>query len=1077
MGRLHLELLGGFSAHFEGGRPLVLPMRKAQALLAFLALPAGRVHSREKLTALLWGETSALRARQSFRQALVTLRRALAPAQPAALVVRGDTIALDPGAVVVDVADLEAAVADGGAAALTHAGQLYCGDLLDGFSLDVPTFDDWRAAECERLRELMLDGLARLLSEQLRTEAPGAAIQTALRMLAIDPLQEAVHRTQMRLLVHLGRRAAALQQYQVCVGWLKRELSTEPEEETRRLYREILRSAGASSPDAMESEPPAAALIGAVDVRLIGRAAQLEALQAALARMLDTGGRVVLVTGGAGIGKTRLIQEFVTQAFPAGVRVALARCHETEQALPLHPWIDALRGHRPSLDPAIRQRLDAAAASQLVRVFPELQRSGDPPVATSAQPALLFDAVFDLIGELSAAGPVVLVLEDLHWADAMSARLLAFVGRRAHHLPLLIVGTMRPEELVDAPVLAQALAELRGDGGLDQIALGLLSEPESRELVQALRPSRRAGRDWESIAGRIWAASEGNPFVIVESVRSLEPDVTEGLGSTRGRSIEDFVGARLDRLTEHPRHVVNVAAAIGRSFSFALLWRASRLSESEAADAVEHLVRRRLLDAEGDRLTFCHDWIRQVAYERLLPVQRLVLHGAIGQAMQTLHAEHLDDVADQLGHHYARAGDASKAIPHLIRFAELAADRYALDDAYRALQQALVAIDRLEPAASHRARLDVSVRQASVLSVLGRQREVLAALRACGGELKHVNDPRLASEYFLRLGITHFYLGEYADAQLAAEQALIEGERADDAERMGKALYVLALNSYGLGAARRGIDYATRAIPRLEGTRSQYWLGLVHFTLALNSVVVGALDAAFDAATRAREVGTTIHDFRLIAGAGYVTAWVHSLRGECEEAIRAAREAIDASRDPTANSLATGSLGLAYLELGDPAAVRTLEKAVEQLTRIPLRQGVVRHLVYLSEAHLLTGDLARARETAARAREMSQADEVLFNIGLVERAHGRIAQIDKDLPAAADLFRRALAAFTDSEATFETGRTHVDAAVVAAARGDVDAARTHFAAALAAFATAPAPRRAAATRHLMTALGLERPAS
>src|SRR5262249_21825901 len=168
-----------------------------------------------------------------------------------------------------------------------------------------------------------------------------------------------------------------------------------------------------------------------------------------------------------------------------------------------------------------------------------------------------------------------------------------------------------------------------------------------------------------------------------------------------------------------------------------------------------------------------------------------------------------------------------------------------------------------------------------------------------------------------------------------------------------------------------------------------------HFTLALNSVVVGALDAAFHAASRARDVGMAIHDFRLIAGAGYVTAWVHSLRGECEEAIRVAREAIDASRDPTANSLAVGSLGLAYLELGDPAAVHTLETAVAQLTRIPLRQGVVRHLVYLSEAHLMRGDLARARETAARAREMSQADEVLFNIGLVDRAHGRIAQADE----------------------------------------------------------------------------------
>jgi DNA-binding SARP family transcriptional activator len=371
MARLRLELLGGFSARLADGQPCLLPTKKVQALLAYLALPPGRPHSREKLTALLWGDTPETQARQSFRQALAMLRRALG--EPTPVLAQGDAIALDPQAVEVDVAQVEVAVAEGSREALERAAALYRGDLLDGFGLDEAPFEDWRALERERLHELVLEGLARLLGDQVREGRSEAGIQTARRILALDPLQEAVHRVLMRLLLRQGRRAAALQQYQACVSALQRELGIEPEEETRALYRELLRGSGVRRPGGAgpRRSPEAAAT---THQALVGRAAELGALRDAFERALDHGARVAVVSGEAGIGKTRLLEELTVEAAARGARVLSAWCYETERGLPFRPWIDAFRGEQPALDSALAAALGPAARVSLARVFPELAR-------------------------------------------------------------------------------------------------------------------------------------------------------------------------------------------------------------------------------------------------------------------------------------------------------------------------------------------------------------------------------------------------------------------------------------------------------------------------------------------------------------------------------------------------------------------------------------------------------------------------------------------------------------------------------------------------------------------------------
>lgn len=234
---LKLALLGGFQARVGDGPSLAFPTRKGQALLAYLALKRAQPQPRDKLASLLWGETGEEQSRNSLRQTLFNIRRTLADAA-ASLVIEGETLMLAPD-VWVDALWFDQLAAEGTPAALEQAAALYTGDLLEGLSLREPPFEDWLLVERERLRERAFEVLARLLRHQAETGATEPAIHTAARLLALDPLQEAVHRMLMRLYLRQGRRGAAQRQYQACVEVVQRELSVEVEPETRQLFQEI----------------------------------------------------------------------------------------------------------------------------------------------------------------------------------------------------------------------------------------------------------------------------------------------------------------------------------------------------------------------------------------------------------------------------------------------------------------------------------------------------------------------------------------------------------------------------------------------------------------------------------------------------------------------------------------------------------------------------------------------------------------------------------------------------------------------------------------------------------------------
>ena len=721
MPRLNIVLLGGFQGRVDASAPLTLPTRKSQALLAFLALPPGRSHPREKLASLLWGGMREPQARRGLRQSLFTLRKAV-DAEPPALLIDGESVALNPASVDVDVVEFERHVAEGTPAALERAATLYRGELLEGLALQEAPFEEWLLAERERLRELVLEALAKLLRHQRTTEATEAALRTGLRLLALDPLQEPVHRTVMRLYVQLGRRPSALRQYQICVGILQRELSVEPETTTKQLYQEILRQRpshaaadveSAATAHAVPAEAPASDDTLPRELPLVGRATEIGRLREVLNRAWEGHGQVAALIGEAGVGKSRLLAELAAEAVALGGRVLVGRCYEAEQILPFAAWVDALRAGRVDADKDFLEGLNPLWRPELARLLPELGVSGHRPGQSPVDYRHLFESVAQLVRHLVLHQPVVLILEDLHWGDEMSLRLLSFLGRRLQTWPLLVVGTAREEDLPGAPILRRTLEDLARDKHLVELRLAPLSKEETLTLVRTLARAERNEAVTTGFAEQVWIISEGNPFAVVETVRALPEGFVADPSATLAvpKRVREVILRHLEALSERGRDLTIVAAVIGREFDFPLLCRAAGVEENEAAESLEELVRRRVLHSVGERFDFTHDRIREVAYGRLLRERQRALHARIANSMEMLYADRLAEQVERLAHHAARGELGDKAVGYLRQAGAKAFANSAHTDALAYFTQALDLLGKLAPGPA-RDREELSLRLA-----------------------------------------------------------------------------------------------------------------------------------------------------------------------------------------------------------------------------------------------------------------------------------------------------------------------------------------------------------------------------
>ncbi len=1068
MSRFQLQVLGGFELRDPSGALVRLPTRKAEALLTYLALAAEQAPARDSLTALLWGEVSEQNARATLRQTLSLIGKALGRG---ALLAQGQAVALAPGALATDALEFaRCRSGEGDAETLARAAALYRGELLAGLAVNEPSFEGWLLVERERLREHAIDLLAHLVGIHRKRGELGSAIQAALQLLRLDPLLESGHRALMRLYMQQGRRGAALRQYQACVSVLERELGAAPELETRRLCNEFLRRQEAGIDDRR-----GLAELPVHETPLIGREAELARLARALGEARAQRGRIVAILGEAGIGKTRLTEELAEQAVREGVRVLSGRCYESQQLLPFAPWVELFRAAGVPLDREILDALEAPWRAELARILPELAAGQDAPgseTAAAAQHGHLFEAIARLVAKLGAREPLLLTLEDLHWADEMSLRLLAFLGRRVPEWPVMLVVTARDEDLPGAPYLQRALQEMVQGGQLARLNLAPLSRGDTSALVRALA---RTGTDEHAtarLAEQVWQASEGNPFVVVESMHASRAEVAGGseAAAPLPERVRDLIRSRVERLGAGARKLVAVAAVAGREFDFPLLQRAAGQDELEASEALEELVRRKILRAIGERFDFTHDRIRRAVDEGLLAPTRRALHGAIAAALEDLHARDPAQVCERLAYHYLRAERGDKAVAYLAHSAARAAHSGAHGDAIKALDEALNQLARAREAPAGDARLDLVFRKARSLFFLGRFSEVLQLLLPEQANVNAAADPRVAATYYFRLGSTQTYLGDHAGAAQNARRALDEAASCGDVATMGKAHFLLALESFWAHPAE-GVRHGQEAVALLEGTNERWWLGQAYWVLGLNLSYRGRFAEGLDMEERARTHAEATGDRRLASYAAWTTGFISTLSGDGDTAVSACSRSVELALDPLNRMTSLGMLALAHVERCEPAqAIPLLEEAIPQAKqfRIPQLHGLF--LAFLGEARLQQGDPAQAHDLAVRGADITRAAGYAYGLGWAQRILGRAARASGDSAGARARFEEAIGTFEGMGAPFETGRTQLELGELLASHAAPAEARAHAEAALGTLEKLGLDRFAARAREIFTRL-------
>jgi DNA-binding SARP family transcriptional activator len=1083
--RLTLTLLGDFQARFGAGPAVAFRTRKTQALLAYLASSPGQSHSRDKLAALLWGDRSPSHARARFRETLFVLRRALAAVEPPPLALTGENVALDADSVVVDAERFVRMARAGDVESLAQAAALYRGDFLEGFAFRGTLFEHWLMAERERLRELALEILARLLAHQRAAGRAEDALQTALRLNALDPLQEPVHRALMQLYAELGRRGSALQQYQVCVRILATELGIEPEDETRRLYQDILRRCPAppAPGGSLGAEPfEAADAAVAFDAPLTGRASEMARLQSHLLESGSGHGRVVTLVGEAGVGKTRLVRELAATAVGASRHVAWGRCHESEQILPFAPWLEILKFARGAADQAWLAALPPATRRELSRLLPGFSPAEDPGTP-SPDYLILFEGVSLLLEHAAGRTPVVLVLEDLHWADEMSLRLLAFIGHRLPAWPLLLVGTAREEDLADAPMLQRTLDELEREPHVDMLALRTLTRDETAVLVRALAPS---GRDEAAVARlgeEIWQTSVGNPLVVVEAMGAAAHDaVSPGLENlSLPERVRNVILRQLGRLDERSRELVALASVVGREFEFALLCRASDVDEDAVARGVEALIRRRVLHTVGEHLDFTHDRVREAAYGEVLPPRRTLLHRRVAEAIAAVHAGDLEPHHLALGRHYFEGEVWDLAVEHLRRAGARALERFAKREAVACFERALTALGHLPQGRSTLEQgFDIRIELRPALNQLGEIRRVLENLGEAEALAERLNDDRRRARVCAFMSVAHSVLAQLDEAVAAGTRAREIAERLGDLRLRILATDILvgAHHSRGehgrvvelaidnlavlpaewvnelfgrfaptsvydrvflmrslaeLGRFGQAVRYGAEAVGLAEPTRRAYPIGMALWTSGTVHLVKGDWANARRLIEHGVAVLRTADAVLALPWAIAQAAWVLAQLGESREALNRLREGEELGEGLAARDIigASGAryhaLGRTCLLLGElDEAWRLGERAVEGSPRQPGDAAHALHLLGDIATHPARLDAERAEAFYLRALALAEPRDMRPLVAHCHLGLGRVSRLLARRDHAREHLRAAATMYRDMDMAFWSGHAQAE---------------------------------------------------
>jgi predicted ATPase/DNA-binding SARP family transcriptional activator len=907
--RTRILLLGAPRVEHDGGQ-IEVDTRKATALLAYLAVTHRR-HARDALAGLLWPEYNQTRARAALRRTLSSLGVARAAGW---LVADRESVDLARDEIWVDVDRFRELLAEcrthghaeGEVCAeclrpLSEAVALYRDDFLAGFALrDSAAFDDWQFFQGEELRRELAGALERLSFGRGARQEWEQAITHARRWMALDPLHEPAHRWLMQLYAWAGQRSAALRQYRECVRVLEGELGVSPLEDTTRVYEAIMENNLPPPPDLARerssiprTEEREFSSAGEPSIRprhdepLVGR----EEEWGSLLRAYDasgTAGHVVVLEGEAGIGKTRLAEEFVDYAAGRGSVTIASRCYPGETDLAYGPFLEGLSGAIGRENLAGRlEEIPGHFLAEASRLLPEVGglRPGlpsPPPLGAPGAQSRFFEGVCRvLLAVCEGPSPGVLFIDDVHWADDSSLDLLAYLVRRLRPgRRLCVVLTWRGEQVPADHRLRGLVTEAQQGHAATVLRLPRLDQTAVEELVWSVIG------DTEGLGQRLYAETEGLPLFVGEYLAAI----TKGSLAAGDEAwslpggVRDLLHGRLGVVGETGWQLLNTAAVIGRSFDFDTVREASGRSEEEAVAALEELTDKGLVEEVqglGERspaYDFGHEKLRALVYEETSLARRRLLHRRVAEALvrRARRRRETGPLSGQIAHHYRSAGQDAEAAEYFELAGQHARALYANREALAHFKAAL-ALGHPEAAVLHEAIGDLH-------TLLGEYAEALASYEAAAA----LGDGSGLTGIERKLGSVYQRLGEWDLAESHFEAALAQGE----AEPAGIRARLHA--DLGLVAQRQGRD-----------------------------------DLALARARRALELAETAGDEQALTQAHNVLGVLASGGGldGARHHLERSLELAEAAGDPAARVAALNNLALAYRNGGEPEQALELAEA------------------------------------------------------------------------------------------------------------------------------------------------------
>lgn len=1051
---LRIYILGPFRIEREG-RPI--PPRewarpKDRALLKLLALERGHLVAQDRLLELLWPNLAPAAATNNLRVSISRLRKTLTSEPPDTTIgpsiIRRDgdgyTLASDTS-VWVDLEEFRRRLGQGrewrrrgawapAVGAYRAAEALYRGDLFEE-----DPYEEWTLHPREQLQEVHLAVWEELADCLIHLGLLGEAVEVCERGLADERTREGLYVQLMRAHGASGRLAEALQAYERCRGALVEELGADPGPAVRTAHERLLRGEAPST--GYESEghrqqisgrdivdgqslpraSPTFSAVGRVHLPCVGREEELARLTSSLDTTLVGRGHLTLVHGEPGIGKSRLLEEFERLATARDARVLAARCYEMERDLPYAPLAEALSNFLlERVDPAEVPAALGRWGPQLATLVPAL-RDLDPgiplhrPLRPDAERAALMAGLRHLLLALGRRAPLVLLLDDLQWADDSTLQFLHYLARRLSREPVLVAGSYRTGEVEPDHPLQRLLDSLVHDGAAPQVLeLDCLLAYHVAALLPAVSGSATRGR---ALAARLHRETDGHPLFLVETLQTLletgvltldqqgvwgesgehgpapEPSREGEDRSPLPSSLREVILRRFGRLNEQERRLLAAAAVVERGFGAEVLARMTGLALDPTLDGLEALASRHFVQpaASGAGFDFRHEMIRETVYAGLNIDRRRSLHARAAEALEALaegRPEALRQAAGELAYHCLQAERWGLAFRYALLAGDHARDAFASHEALAHYRRAA------DVAEKHPTLLDEGER-AKLLERLGRARAELGELEeaVCHFEAlrevaRGLGDRPLEGRALVALADAHFWRHDFGRAEsLAAEALKLSKEldnrglragtlvsaanvamaqgRTDDAERHCGAVLSLA----GEQTPKEDIEEPMVAGARLNALG---WLGLLR-------ELQGDHDRALPAIQASLRLGHELHNPFLTGRSRFALGMSLGNRGRYEEALATLKEALQLAEEAGDRYFLPrlpNTIGWVYSELGELAqAEEWNRRSIEAGRETGWLEAEANARVNLGNDAILRGARRRAREEFEHAAVLIDRDE------------------------------------------------------------------------------------------------------